>query len=158
MGFFIKLLLKAGVTLGVMYIGYSYMLNGGFGDMQLPGQATDVIKGVKGLGNAVMDKDVTVYKWVDAEGVTHFGGSAPTGQGGYQTKVISANTNVLHLQKKAAEQEEKTGLRSQITRVGKAYSPEGVKGTIDDAKNIQKLMDDRMLQQKKLLQDIKGRN
>lgn len=158
MGFFFKLLLKAGVTLGVMFIGYKFIL-GGMSGMSLPGLSDledAVPDGLGELGNAVIEKDVTVYQWTDSQGVTHFGGTPPTGQGAYESKVISANTNLMKAQKVAEIEEEEKPKGSRITRVGSVYSPEGVKDVVDDAKDLQKMMDDRMEQQEELLNNIKG--
>lgn len=158
MGFFIKLLLKAGFTLGVMFIGYKFILTGGTGGFQIPGLST-ITEKISGstseLENAVVEKDVTVYQWVDDKGVTHFGGSPPTGQGTYDKKEIRANTNLLSAFKAPKVEEEKTA-RSRVSRVGSLYSPDGAKNLMDDSKDTSQKMSEKIAAQEKMLQEIMG--
>ncbi|MCW9048218.1 MAG: DUF4124 domain-containing protein [Gammaproteobacteria bacterium] len=160
MGFFIKLLLKAGITLGVMFIAYKYILTGGTGGFQIPDLSSISEKipgGVSELENAVVEKDVTVYQWVDDKGVTHFGGTPPTGQGTYDKKEIRANTNLLNAYK-APEVEDKTpAQRSRVSKVGSLYSPEGVKNLMDDAKGTSDQLSDRAAEQQKMLDELMGK-
>ncbi|VAW60416.1 hypothetical protein MNBD_GAMMA08-612 [hydrothermal vent metagenome] len=158
MGFFIKLLLKAGITLGVMFIGYKYILTGGSG-LSIPGIGDMLDKapgGIKELGNAVVQKDVTVYQWVDENGVTHYGGSQPVGRGDYTKKEIHANTNVMNAVKPRETVEEKASGRSRVSRIGSIYTPGGIKDTIDGTKDVTQQAEDRMADQEKMLQDIMG--
>jgi len=156
--FFLKLLLKAGMTLGVMFIGYKYILTGGLGGFQIPGMEalSDKAKGgVSSIENAVVEKDVTVYQWVDAQGVTHYGGTAPTGQGTYTKKEIHANTNVLNAHKlPETEEAEEITKKSRVSRVGSVYSPEGVKKLMDDAEGIDELLENRVSEQEKILNNL----
>jgi len=156
--FFVKLLLKAGITLGVMFIGYQYLLSGGSGGLQIPGMeaiSDKASKGMSGIGNVVVEKDVTVYQWVDDKGVTHYGGTPPTGQGQYTKKEIHTNTNLLNAyQAPQQEESEETTQKSRVSRVGSVYSPEGVKEIIDDAKGVEKLLEDRANEQKKMLDNL----
>lgn len=157
MGFFFKLLLKAGITLGVMFIGYKYILTGGGGSFQIPGMSNvteQAQKGVTELGNALPEKDVTVYQWVDDKGVTHFGGTPPTGQGTYDKKEIRANTNLLNAYKSPAVEDKKPGQRPRVSKVGNLYSPEGVKNLMDDAKGASDQINDRAAEQQKMLDDL----
>lgn len=160
MGFFIKLLLKAGITLGVMFIGYKYILTGGTDGFQLPGMSSVTEKmseGVSGLENAVVEEDVTVYQWVDDKGVTHFGGTPPTGQGTYDKKEIRTNTNLLNAYKAPEVEDKKPSQRSRVSSVGSVYSPEGVKNLMDDAKGVSDQMSDRAADQQKMLDDLMGK-
>ena len=156
MNFFLKLLLKAGITLGVMFIGYKYILTGGIG-FQIPGMqgaASKAEKGLSELGNAVVDKEVTVYQWVDAQGQTHYGSTPPTGQGNYEKKAIHTSTNVMNAQKIAEEEEQEETQKSRVSKVGSVYSPEGVKDLMEDAKNTSKLLEERAAEQKKMLEEL----
>ncbi len=157
MKFFFKLLLKAGITLGVMFIGYKYILMGGEG-FQIPGMGnvtSTAQKGITGLGNAVVDKEVTVYQWVDAQGTTHYGSTPPTGQGNYETKAIHTSTNLMSAHKSAEkEEEEESPYKSRISRVGSVYSPEGVKKLMEDAKNTSKLLEERAAEQERMLNEL----
>ena len=142
MKFLVKLLLKAGVTLGVLFIAYRFLVPG-MGGFQLPDFANKASESLGNVSDAVTEpEEVTVYQWTDEHGVTHFGGIPPTGQGAYETKEIRANANVLQRVKTPQEEEEEKQA-SQVSKVGNPYSPEGVKNLIDDAKDIQKQMDER---------------
>ena len=142
-----------------MFIGYKYILTGGTGEFQLPGMpnVTETAqKGVTELGNALPEEDVTVYQWVDDKGVTHFGGTPPTGQGSYDKKEISANTNLLNAYKAPEVEEKKPTQRSRVSTVGSLYSPEGVKNLMDDAKGASDQINDRAADQQKMLDDLMG--
>ncbi|RDH82515.1 MAG: hypothetical protein DIZ80_09520 [endosymbiont of Galathealinum brachiosum] len=158
MKFLFKLLLKAGVTLGVMFFGYQYILGGG-GVLKIPdiSSITDsASKGVSDMGNAVVEKDVTVYQWKDEKGITHFGANPPIGQGTYEKKEIHANTNLLNAYK-SPEEKEKTEQKSQVTRIGNIYSPDGAKKLMDDVKNTTSKANEQTEAQQKMLNDILGK-
>ncbi len=160
MKFFFKLLLKAGFTLGVMFFGYKYVLTGNFGGIQIPGMdklTAGAEKGLKGVGNATLDKDVVVYQWVDDKGVTHFGGTPPTGQGSYEKKSIKSNTNIMNAVSAPEKEEKKRTLGSRISRVGSLYTPGGAKNAIDEAKEATEGMSDQMADQEKALNEIMGK-
>lgn len=141
MKFFVKLLLKAGVTLGVLFIAYRFLLPGMDG-FQMTVTPDKSIKGLGELGEPLVEKDITVYQWKDKDGVTHFGGTPPTGQGTYEKKELRANTNVMQALKIQEEEEEETSSQ-KVTSVGSPYSAEGVKKLLDDAKGIEDQMNER---------------
>ena len=159
MKFLFKLLLKAGITLGVMFVGYQYILGGG-GALKIPGMAdmTDsASKGITEMGNAVVDQDVTVYQWKDDKGVTHFGANPPIGQRSYEKKEIQANTNLLNAYKPTDDQDEEIEQKSRVTRVGDIYSPGGAKKLMDDVKNTTKNANEQTAARQKMLDDILGK-
>lgn len=142
MKFVVKLLLKAGVALGVLFIAYRFLLPG-TGGFQLPDITKKASDSLSDVSDAVVEpEEVTVYQWTDEHGVTHFGGTPPTGQGAYEKKEIRANANVLQRVKTPQEEEEEKQA-SQVSKVGNPYTPEGVKSLMDEAKDIQKQMDER---------------
>jgi Domain of unknown function (DUF4124) len=149
-----KMLISMLFTLGIILFASQYMLKNMGG---IPGFNNDSsggpTEGLKDLGNAVLDKDVTVYQWTDSAGVTHYGGTPPTGQGQYEKKMIHSNTNVMQAHK-IAEEEEEPEQRARVARVGSLYSPEGVKDLMGDAKGLQDQLNQRTADQEKLLNDI----
>jgi len=154
--FFVKLLLKAGIALGVMFIGYKYILTGDMGGFQIPGTegvGKQTQKGITRIENAVVDKDVTVYQWVDDKGTTHYGSAPPTGQGHYTKKEIHTDTNLLNAFQ-APEPEEKPTQKSRSSQVGSVYSPEAVEKLMDDAKGIEDLLEERTKEQNKILENL----
>ncbi len=159
MKFFLKLLIKAGVTLAIVFFSYKFILTNGSGGFQIPTLSDlkdDASQGISGLGNAVTEKDVTVYQWVDENGVTQYGGTPPTGVGEYKQKDIRANTNIMSAYK-APEKEEKAVQRSRVSSVGSLYSPTGIKNLMDDAKGTTEQMNERSKEQEKALNDIMSR-
>jgi len=149
-----KMLISMLFTLGIILFSSQYMLKNMGGIPGFNSSPTgDVTEGIKDLGNAVLEKDVTVYQWTDSAGVTHYGGTPPSGQGQYETKTIHSNANVMQAHK-ITEEEEKPEQRPRVASVGSLYSPEGVKGLMDDAKGLQDQMNQRQADQEKLLNDI----
>jgi len=150
-----KMLIGMLLTAGVILFSSQYMLKnmGGIPGFNMGGASGEATKGLEELGNAVIQKDVTVYQWTDSSGVTHYGGTPPTGQGQYEKKMIHANTNVMDAHK-IAEEEETPKEQSRMARVGSLYSPEGVKGLMDDATGLQEQLNQRMEEQQKLLDSI----
>lgn len=150
MKFFFKLLLKAGVTLGVLFVAYRFLLPNMDGFQMSFNKDKPASLGE--LGAPVVDEDVTVYQWTDAQGVTHFGGTPPTGQGTYKKKEIQSNANVIQAIK--APEEEKEEQRSRSASVGSVYSPEGVKDLMDQANDMKKQMEDRKSQTDEFLDSL----
>ena len=151
-----KMLISMVLTLGVILFASRFMMGEMMDIPGLSGVAKDAEKGLGELGNAVVKDDVTVYQWTDANGVTHFGGTPPTGQGAYEKKEIRASTNVLQSQKLAEEEPEEPNNKSQIAKVGNLYTPEGVKDLVSDTKDLQQQLNERMAEQDKILNDIMG--
>jgi len=157
--FFLKLLFKAGFTLAIMFFGYKYLLTGYMGGSPLPsvpGLSDNAPKGIKGLGNATSNEEVTIYQWVDDKGVTHFGSNPPTGQGEYTKKAIRPNTNVLNAVKVRKEAPKATSSHSRVSRVGQLYSAGGIKNLMDNTKETSQQMSDQITGQDKALKDIMG--
>ncbi len=159
MGFFFKLLLKAGLTLGVVVLGYKFILpamtGGGF---QVPSLSNNSAKGVEGLGNATVDKDVTVYQWVDDKGVTHIDSTPPVGQSNYTRKTVNANTNVLQATKLRETEATQAKKQPRVAKVKNTYSAEGIKNIMDSAKDLQGQAGQRSADQEQILNDIMSGN
>ena len=150
-----KMLVSMLLAMGVVLYLSRFMVEGSF---PIPGLGTSPDASEQGLGeigNITVEQDVTVYRWTDAQGVTHFGGTPPTGQGEYSKKEILANTNVMQATRTQEEKEE-TKQRPRVASVGSVYSPEGIKDLMDNTKDLQKQMNDRVAQQEKMMQDILG--
>ncbi len=150
-----KMLVGMILTLGIMLFTARFMI-GNMGDLGILNGGNSQPKGLGELGAPVVDEDVTVYKWVDANGVTHFGSAPPTNQGSYEKQDIISSTNVIQAVKPVEEEEEKPGQRPQIARIGELYSPEGIKDLMEDTKGLQEQLNERMAEQEKLLKDISG--
>jgi len=145
-----KMLVSMLLTLGIILFASQYMMKnmGGIpGLTNTPSSGTP--KGLKDLGNAVLDKDVTVYQWTDSDGVTHYGGTPPTGQGQYEKKTIHSNTNIMQAQKQVEAKEEPVQ-KSRVAHIDSVYSPEGIKDLTGDTKDLKDQMNQRTADQEKL--------
>jgi len=150
-----KMLISMVLTMGIILFASQYLLNGGTAGF-MPfgaGSGDDTPKGIEDIGNAILDKDVTVYQWKDAQGVTHYGGTPPTGQGAYSKKEIRANTNIVQAHK-TVEEEEEPVQRSRMAKVGSVYSPEGIKDLMDDTTDLKDTLNQRAADQEKLMESI----
>ena len=149
-----KMLISMVLTLGVVLFASQYMLKGVSGIPGFGSASESASSGLNNLGNAVLDEDVTVYQWVDAQGVTHYGSTPPIGQGSYQVKQIQANANLMQAHKSAAEEEGVDTQGPKVAKVGSLYTPEGVKGMMDDASQLQEQMNQRAEEQEKMMQEL----
>ena len=95
---------------------------------------------------------VQVYKWQDANGVWQFSSQPPAGQASVETIELSPNTNVMAPTPVAAESDPApTGPRVSVLGGASPYSPDGVKQLVDQAKNVQEMLDERQKMQEQLL-------
>ncbi len=148
-----KMLISMVLALGIMLFASQYMLKGMGGIPGFGGTSEPTSSGLSNLGNALRDEDVTVYQWTDAQGVTHYGSTPPTGQGSYEVKQIQANANLMQAHKLPVEEEADTQ-GAKVAKVGALYTPEGVKGLMDDASKLQEQMNKRVEDQEKMMQDL----
>ncbi len=149
-----KMLISMVLALGIGLFASQYMLKGMGGIPGFGGESEPASSGLNNLGNALNDENVTVYQWIDAQGVTHYGSTPPTGQGSYEIKQIQANANLMQAHKSRPEEEEADTQRPKVAKVGSLYTPEGVKGMMDDASKLQEQMNQRTAEQEKMMQDI----
>ncbi len=149
-----KMLISMVLTLGVVLFASQYMLKGMGGIPGFGGTSEPASSGLNNLGNALRDEDVTVYQWTDAQGVTHYGSTPPTGQGSYQVKQIQANANLMQAHKPQAEEEAVDTQGPKVAKVGSLYTPEGVKGMMDDASKLQEQLNQRTEEQEKMMQEL----
>lgn len=91
------------------------------------------------------------FKWKGPDGQTHFGDRPAAGALNVEVirgKDLSGNTVAAT---QMPEPEAGQPQASTDTSMPNPYSPEGVKEIMDKAKNVQKLMDERMQQQQKAM-------
>lgn len=170
---FIKLVVVVTVMLTVPY----YFLGG---SLPLPGFLTGMFSETKEPLSATSvrtDRDVTVYKWVDENGRTHFSEAPPVGEVA-ETMELKTNTNVMQAVKIPDQEEEEDNFGGTIISLGKSsgsksdpdkdnessdgelenpYSPEGIENLIDNAKNVSKMMNQRQKQQQQILNGMGGK-
>ncbi len=149
-----KMLISMVLTVGVMLFAARFMM-GNMGDLSSFTGGGSEPEGLGELEAPTVDEDVTVYKWVDSDGVTHFGSAPPTNQGSYEKQDILTSTNVVEATRPIVEEEDNP-LRPKIARVGELYSPEGIKDLVDDTKNLKDQMNEQAAERDKLLQELLG--
>ena len=162
MGFFVKILIAA-LVIAVM-LPFTF-LKGKDGrplmsiddlkgpDLSLPKIPSGISPPDSATGSAGND---LIYKWKDAEGVTQFTSSPPPAGVEYTSKGYDPNMNLIQSVKVKPEPEaepeaEPQSKKEKTSSIGNPYSPEKVEKLFDDAKNIEKLLNDRMKQQEAAL-------
>jgi len=100
------------------------------------------------------NREDIIYQWRDAKGKLHFT-SAPPAEGiEYTAKGYDPNANLIQSIEVKHEETETTAVEPAINKpsdIGNPYSPKNIQKLIDDAKNVQSLMNERMKQQEALL-------
>lgn len=97
----------------------------------------------------------TVYKWVDENGVTQYSSEPPPEN--VQRKVLEIDPNVNVVQGLRIEEEEPQEIaqtQNNVIPQGQVYNPQAIKKLMDDAKNVQKKLNERYKEQEKALQDF----
>lgn len=133
------------------------------GDLKMPNislpKVPDAIDVPKIPGNGGR-KDI-IYQWRDADGVMQFTTQPPPAGIEYSAKGYDPNTNLIQSVEIApqpsseglnSESEQNQGNRVEgLSDIGSPYSPEKIEKLIDDANNVQKLLNDRMKQQEAMI-------
>ena len=151
----LKVAIKFGIIIGILMAVPYYFYAGG----ELPGFISDLgfgssqnvkAKLPENYTNVVTDKEVTIYQWVDEHGIKHFG-SAPPPNVAAEVRHLKPDQNVIQAVK-VPDREEVVDEPAQEDEILKnPYNPETVKKLINDAKNVQKLLDQRFENQKELM-------
>lgn len=122
-------------------------------EIALPG-IPDAVKNTD-LNPVSSNKDI-VYKWRDKNGELHFSSKPPPKGIEYTAKGYDPNTNLIQSVKIEEEEPEQPEpeQEQQIKKpsdIGNPYSPKNVEKLIEDAQNVQKLLNDRLKKQQALI-------
>ena len=104
-----------------------------------------------GAGKIIPGKKETVFKWVDDQGVTHFTEEVPDESLQSEKMELDPNVNIIQSVKIEKEKETK---KEPSAPSGISYNPKDVKKLMDDAKNVEKLLQDRHDQQSEMLDSL----
>ena len=154
-----KLLIKVSIIVGILVAAPYYFYGGGkmpgfLQNFEWGGAESEKPKLPENISNAVTDKAVTVYKWVDENGVQHFGNTPPPGVVA-EAKHLKPNQNIMQAIKIPEEEEEEEASGPKVTNIIKnPYSKEGVEELIDDAKGVQDMLNKRLEDQQKMMDGI----
>ena len=104
------------------------------------------------LPNVITKEKVQVYKWRDVNGVMQFSHTPPADGARAEQIEINPNHNLM----KAAKVPIKTTQEQETTRVENPgpYSLKGMKKTMDDAKNIEPLLQKSHEERQKLINNL----
>jgi len=144
-----KIAMMLFVMLGISNYGF-YLMTGKnpFSGFKLPDFSPPSLSD-NPLGNG----KETAYKWTDEHGVTHYSNEAPPVELAAEVLEVDPNVNVIQsveVPKKDTRQEP-----SAITPVeGPLYKPENIKKLIDDAKNVEKVLQDRHEKQEEIINSM----
>jgi hypothetical protein len=108
-------------------------------------------KASKNLSHAVTDEKVQVYKWRDKNGVMQFSSTPPVDGSAAEQVVLKPNDNVVQAVKVPEKETASAAVSSEMPN---PYSIKGMKKVMDDAKGVEKLLQDRHEQQQKMLNDL----
>ena len=107
-------------------------------------------------------QETVIYQWKDSSGSIQFTNIPPPEGVEYSVKGYNPNANVIQsvklpeaeagaaLEQENKQVEEQPSLPENLTSV---YSPEKVNKLIDDAKNVENLLNDRLKQQNAIIGD-----
>ncbi len=107
-------------------------------------------KAPKGLGSVVSDEKVQVYKWRDENGVMQFSNTAPEHNLAEQI-VLDPNSNLIQAVKVPAKAAPK---EAESAEAPSPYSVQGMKKVMNDAKDIEGLLQKRHEEQQKMMNNL----
>lgn len=128
-----------------------------FGELKMPEfSMPDLPKssGSKSVDTVINSSPNSIYEWKDAEGNLQFSNTPPAEGVEYTVREYDPNTNVIQSIKLLAEETEASSTEPQTNQKiissedpVDVYSPDRVKKLIDDAKNIENILNDRLKKQ-----------
>jgi len=101
-----------------------------------------------------------IYRWVDDSGIVHFTNTPPPAGVAYTVKGYDPDTNLIQSVRPTAAtepepvqpvQSKSEKQPSSLKDIGNPYSIEKVEKLMDDAKNVQHLLEDRAKRQEQLI-------
>lgn len=128
-----------------------------FGDLKLPEVSLPDMPGSKNIGTAVIGDSNSIYEWKDEEGNLQFSNMPPAEGIEYTVKEYDPNTNVIQAvevpdkEPESASSEPHSSQETEPVGGTGIYSPEKIKKLIDDAKNVENLLNDRLKQQEAII-------
>lgn len=142
------------VVLPIIFLGDNdYAQRLGFDGFGKKGNAITSAKLPKNVKTVVTDKRVEVYTWVNEQGIKQYSNTPPPEGGASEKIVLTPGTNVIE-GLKVPEEETEVASGSRVFSVGNPYTPGGMKEVIDNAKDVQELMNQRQADQEKMMQGI----
>jgi len=137
-----KVIFKAVLMLGIV-LGISnyvmYLMTGKTPFSQVP----DVSISTPNLSEMMPKGSERAYKWTDANGVVHYS-SEPPPEVEAQVMDVDPNTNMIQgLRAEAPKETEAAPAPTPTLPQGNVYNPKNVQKLIEDAKNVQNVLNER---------------
>lgn len=116
-------------------------------------------KKIETIKQDISPKETSLYKWKDAKGVIHYTSEKPSGDiQDLESIKLSSDTNIIPSVSAPApinDSSERSSSHQQTQTTTEApsniYSPEGIKNLINEAKDVQNLMNEQFNQQENLI-------
>ncbi len=111
----------------------------------------------KNITNVTTDEKVQVYKWRDEHGVMQFTNTPPPVTSQAELVELTPNTNIVKAIEVPEEEPEQTSSGPRVMTVGNPYTPGGMKDLVDTTSSLADQMNQKQLEQQKLMQEIIGK-
>ncbi len=130
-----------------------------FSDIKMPNTEFPDISLPEAVNNS--KSDGIIYKWKDSSGTWQFTSEPPAKGILFSSTVYDSNVNVIQsVETKRSRNEKKVDNQSiqkpivNASDLGSAYSPKKIEKLFDDANNIESLLNNRMKEQNKILNNL----
>ena len=100
--------------------------------------------------NPLKNKSEQAYKWVDEKGITHYSTEAPVKEQAVEVLEVNTETNIIQ-GVELRQQEEQTDINALE---GPVYNPENIKKLVDNAKNVEKVLQERHEKQEQIINNM----
>lgn len=159
-GLIFKMIAMVVVMVGMSnYVLYIMTGRSPFDGFKLPSVSDAIPSSIDDITPSIGGKQ-TVYKWVDENGVTQYSSEPPPDQASTSLE-LDPNTNVIQAIEMPEDESSSSASSKQNNETpqlalpeGPVYSPDNIKKLIDDAKNVQKTLDERYQKQEEMLKEL----
>ena len=108
-------------------------------------------KAPKNLTSVVTNEKVQVYKWRDEHGVVQFSNTPPLESKKVERVELNPNKNIVKAIKVPVKEEPKAVAQTDMPT---PYSVKGMKKVVNDAKGVEKLLQQRHADQQKMMDGL----
>lgn len=108
------------------------------------------------ITNVTTDEKVQVYKWRDEHGVMQFTNTPPPETSQAELVELTPNTNIVKAIDVPEDEPEQASGGPRVMSVGNPYTPGGMKELVDTTSSLADQMNQKQLEQQKLMEQIMG--
>lgn len=110
----------------------------------------------KNLTSVTTDEKVQVYKWRDQFGVMQFSNTPPPQTQQAELVVLTPDTNIVKAVEVPEEEPEQKRSGPNVMVTGSPYTPGGMKDLLDTTSSLATDMNQKQVEQQKLMEQIMG--